>query len=258
MYIRKRQSKSPLAKVKSIAALVAVTCSASFVTHAQEVEEAERSQIEVIKGQTDVAVKQPAPSVDVKQKDPQVDVAVGQPEVDINYEDPEVTVQQQKPEISIVQAEPQVEVNAAKPKVKVNQAEPEITIESSEPEINIVRRDERGEIREDSDKAMVAHMTIGELEEDQVLSPQGEEVAAIEEVVMQTQNNQLFLVVESGGMMGLGEKKSVVPLDAVALEDGDLLLTSNKDIQQFPEYVESRYSPVSQKQETIEAILAKK
>jgi sporulation protein YlmC with PRC-barrel domain len=255
MYIRARQFKSPLAKVTSVAALVAATCSASFFTQAQESDEAERSQIEVIKGQTDVAVKHPAPSVDVQQKDPQVDVAVGKPEVDINYEDPEVTVQQQKPEVSIVQAEPQVEVNSAKPKVKVNQAEPEITIESSEPEINIVRRDERGEIREDSDKAMVAHMTIDELEDNQVFNGKGEEVAAIEEVVMQTQDNQLFLVVESGGMMGLGEKKNVVPLEAVTLEDGDLLLTSNKDIQQFPEYVESRYSTVTEKQETIETIL---
>ena len=137
----------------------------------------------------------------------------------------------------------------------VNQAEPEITIESSEPEINIVRRDASGDIREDSDKAMVAHMT-NELEDNDVVNTRGEEVASIEEVVMQKQSNDVYLVVESGGMMGLGEKKNVIPLDEVKLEEGNLLLSSSREIQQFPEYVESRYSSISEKQQTLENILS--
>lgn len=254
MDIRKRQKNASLLKKSSIAAVVALGLSSGV--SAQELDEAERSQIEVIKGQTDVDVKQPAPSVDVKQEDPQVDVAVGKPEVDIDYQDPEISVKQQEPEVNVVQAEPQIKVNAAKPKVTVNQAEPEITIESSEPEINIVRRDASGDIREDSDKAMVAHMTINELEDNDVVNTRGEEVASIEEVVMQKQSNDVYLVVESGGMMGLGEKKNVIPLDEVKLEDGNLLLSSNREIQQFPEYVESRYSSISEKQQTLENILS--
>ena len=42
----------------------------------------------------------------------------------------------------------------------------------------------------------------------------------------------------------------------VKLEDGNLLLSSNREIQQFPEYVESRYSSISEKQQTLENILS--
>ncbi len=60
MNIRKRQKNASLLKKSSIAAVVALGLSSGV--SAQELDEAERSQIEVIKGQTDVDVKQPAPS----------------------------------------------------------------------------------------------------------------------------------------------------------------------------------------------------
>ena len=258
MDIRNRHGKSNFLKPTMLASVVAFAVGGSvFSASAQQTTDAAtNSEIEVIKGKTDVEVTQPAPSVQVDQKDPKVDVEVGQAEVNVEYQDPEINIQQQQPEIEFVQAEPQVNINSAEPKVTVNQAEPEIIVEKSEPEINIVRRDENGDIRKDSDAAYVKHLTVHQLEEKDVMSANGEEIGSIEEVVQSSQSNELSLIVESGGVMGVGSRKSVLPLSEVSLEEGDIVWGSERDVEQLPEYSEARFVSIQQKNQTIEDFLS--
>ena len=147
-------------------------------------------------------------------------------------------------------------METAEPQVTVNQAEPEIVIEKSEPEINIVRRDENGDIRKDSDAAYVKHLTVQELEDKDIVGPNGEEVGSIEEVVKSNQNEELALVVESGGVMGVGSRKSVLPLSEVSLENDEIVWSSEKKVEQLPEYSDSQFVSIQQKGQTIEDFLS--
>ena len=252
-----RNRQSIFSKPTVIASVIALTLGGSvFYVSAQEYNEATNSEIEVVKGKTDVEVTQPAPSVDVNQKDPEVDVAVGQAKVDVEYQDPEIRIQQQQPEVEVVQAEPQINVETAEPQVTVNQAEPEIIIEKSEPDINIVRRDENGDIRRDSDAAYVKHLTVQELEDKDVMAPNGEELASIDQVVKSNRSDELALVIESGGVMGVGSRKSVLPLSEVSLENDEIVWSSEKKVEQLPEYSDSQFVSIQQKGQTIEDFLS--
>lgn len=218
----------------------------------------EKAQVEVVKGETDVKVKQPAPSVDIDQKDAKVDVKVGEPEVDIQYEKPDVNIQQPEPKVDVEQAQPEVIVNTAEPEVTVNKAEPNIEIQKSEPEIKIVRKDASGKLRDNSDIATITQLSIGDLEEKVIKNSAGEEVGEISQVVMNKNTQQLALVIEAGGFFGLGSSTVAMPLDEVRLEGNDLIWNENTDVEQLPEYTQSGFAVISEKQKQIKDIVQSK
>ncbi|QJR81631.1 PRC-barrel domain-containing protein [Alteromonas pelagimontana] len=254
MKINTQHNTLPILKRRFTACAIAIAMGSGVasVSAQQSSEKPEKAEVEVIRGQTDVQVKQPAPSVDINQKDAKVDVAVGKAKVDVEYKEPEISIKQQEPDVEIAQAEPEVIINSAEPNVKVNKAEPEVSIEKSEPEINIVREDQKGNLRKDSDIAYVNQLKIAELEGKDLINSQGEDVGEISEVVQNNQDKQLSLVIESGGIMGVGESKSVLPLDEVTLENNKIVWDKNKDPEQLPEFNESQYVALNQKEKTVE------
>ncbi|MCW8092330.1 PRC-barrel domain-containing protein [Alteromonas sp. ASW11-130] len=222
---------------------------------AQDNIEPENAQVEVIKGKTDVKVKQPAPEVDVAQKEPEVDVEVGEATVDVAYQEPEIDIEQQEPEVNVVQAEPEIVVKSAEPEVTFNKAEPEIHIEKSEPEIAVVRKDEEGELREDSDIASINHLTIEELEGRDVVNANGEEVGSIAQVV-KSNNGDVSLVIESGGVLGLGSEKSVLSVNEVELQSEEIVWNTNNSAENLPQYNESNFVELTRKEQRVEDLIS--
>lgn len=241
------QSKSNLAVAITFALGIAFPLSGV----AQEKSEPENAQVEVIKGKTDVKVKQPAPKVEVAQKEPEVDVQVGEATVDVAYDEPEINIEQQEPEVNVVQAEPQIEIKAAEPEVTFNKAEPEIHIEKSEPEIAVVRKDEKGNLREDSDIASINHLTINELEGREIVNAKGDEVGSISKVVKSKQGD-VSLVVESGGVLGIGSEKSVLAVDKVSLENEEVVWNTDQEADSLPKFDENKFVELSQKDQRVE------
>ena len=58
-----------------------------------------------------------------------------------------------------------------------------------------------------------------------VQNPQGEKLGEISEVLVDVQDGQLgYAIVSSGGVLGMGEQKYIVPFRALQLGEGDTLL----------------------------------
>jgi putative membrane protein len=83
----------------------------------------------------------------------------------------------------------------------------------------------------------------------QVVNTNGEEVAEIEDLVMD-QNQDLYAVLSVGGFLGIGEKRVAVPLEDLQLsEDQVYLMTAatEEQLEQMPEYDEQQFQPYAQR-----------
>lgn len=253
MKLKTSQYRHPEFKAHALAGLF--TASLMSATAIAIPQEADSAEVEVVKGETDVKVKQPAPSVDIDQKEAKVDVNVGKAEVDVEYEKPDINIKQEKPQVDVEQAEPQIEVKAAKPEVTVNKAKPEINIQKSEPDIKIVRKDKDGQLRDGSDIASITQLTIAELESKTVKNAMGDDVGDISKVVMDNDTRKMSLVLEAGGFFGFGSKKVALPLEEVRLQGNNLIWNENTDSDNLPEYSESGYTTLSKKDKQIKDIV---
>jgi hypothetical protein len=90
------------------------------------------------------------------------------------------------------------------------------------------------------DSAMDSLDTLGEEEivGKTVVNQQGEEIGAIEEVVMDTTSQQQLAVIDVGGFLGIGEKSVAVAFDQLQLsEDGRVKSDLTREtLQSQPEY----------------------
>jgi putative membrane protein len=83
----------------------------------------------------------------------------------------------------------------------------------------------------------------------EVVNTKGEDVAEIEDVVMD-QSGKQYAVLSVGGFLGIGEKKVAIPLDELQLgKDKAYLMTAETEdqLKQMPEYDENQYQPYAQK-----------
>jgi putative membrane protein len=83
----------------------------------------------------------------------------------------------------------------------------------------------------------------------EVVNSKGEDVAEIDDVVMD-QSGKQYAVLSVGGFLGIGEKKVAVPLDELQLgKDKAYLMTAETEdqLKQMPAYDEKQYQPYAQK-----------
>ncbi|WP_218353363.1 PRC-barrel domain-containing protein [Alteromonas lipotrueiana] len=255
MKLRNSQRRRPVFKAHALTLASLFTASVVSASAFAIPQESDNAKVEVMKGETDVKVKQPAPSVDIDQKDAQVDVNVGKATVDVEYEKPDINIDQQKPQVDIEQAEAEVVVNSAEPEVTVNKAEPNIDIQTSEPEIKIVRKNKDGQLRDGSDIAAISQLTIRELESKTVKNAMGDDVGDISKVVMNKDTRKMSLVLEAGGFFGFGGSKVALPLEEVKLEGNNLVWNENTSVEKLPKYTEAGYTTLSEKNKQIKELV---
>lgn len=81
---------------------------------------------------------------------------------------------------------------------------------------------------------------VNDLEDKAVVNGRGETIGKVDEVRMGA-DNKVYLIVEHGGFLGLGEKKAALPADQVVMR-GDRLVAetlTEEQIKAFPEFKES-------------------
>lgn len=98
-------------------------------------------------------------------------------------------------------------------------------------------------------------MSVKEITDAEVINSRGEEIGSVRSVVRDDASGKLSLVVESGGVLGLGANSILVDLAEVSqMSDNQLLwdtMLSRDDIAEIPEFDDSHYTEVSELDSTL-------
>lgn len=93
--------------------------------------------------------------------------------------------------------------------------------------------------------AGVYDKTPEELHRMDVLGTTGGEVGTLKDVVAKRDGGEICAVISVGGILGVGAKEIIVPLDELRLGGGDLhILATKEDLMSRELYVAGRYSEV--------------
>jgi sporulation protein YlmC with PRC-barrel domain len=224
----------------------------------------------------DVNVAMAQPQVQVSQPRPQVQVQQPQqqPQVQVEPSQPRVLVQRQAGEQAQVQVQraegqPQVRYERAEPRVIVNQAEgqPNVRIERQQQaqatqqqrpaqmnqqqtaQGSVYSAEQRRTIRErlnagdvEATGAIDANVqtrpiAISDIEDTNVVNARGEELGEVDRVIVTPQGRQ-FLVVGSGGFLGIGRDRVAFPLERFWLRGDRLVIrgVTEQDIEAMDDY----------------------
>jgi putative membrane protein len=91
-------------------------------------------------------------------------------------------------------------------------------------------------------------ISIEEVLGSRVVNQAGEEVATIDDLVID-QSGQQYAVLSVGGFLGIGDKKVAVPLDELQLSEDEVYLmtaATEEQLEQMPEYDEEQFQPYAQ------------
>lgn len=98
-------------------------------------------------------------------------------------------------------------------------------------------------------------MSVEEITDAEVVNSRGEEIGSVRSVVRDDASGNLSLVVESGGVLGLGANSILVDLAEVSqMADKQLLwdtMLSRDDIAEMPEFDETQYTEISELDSTL-------
>ena len=92
-------------------------------------------------------------------------------------------------------------------------------------------------------------VSIDEVLGSRVVNANGEEVAEIEDLVVD-QNQAQYAILSVGGFLGIGEKKVAVPLEDLQLGEDEVYLmtaTTEEQLEEMPEYDEEQFQPYAQR-----------
>src|SRR5690606_22438547 len=98
-------------------------------------------------------------------------------------------------------------------------------------------------------------MSVEDVTKADVVNSRGEEIGSVSKVVRDNDTGDLSLVVESGGVLGIGATTILVNLDEVSqMSDNQLLwdtMLSRDDIAEMPDFDDSQYTEVSEADSTL-------
>jgi sporulation protein YlmC with PRC-barrel domain len=171
-----------------------------------------------------------------------------------------VQVQQQEPEVTVSQPAPQVIVEQPTPKVIVKQPDPNVTVQQHKPDVIvkqpgqpevIVKQTEQPDVKiieETGASSALANqlykMEVGDVVGQDIVTADGETIGEIEQVVLHSGDEQLYVVVPVGGFLGIGEKDVVVPFSELELRNDQITIMtakSEEQLKQQPDYDPKEY-----------------
>jgi sporulation protein YlmC with PRC-barrel domain len=90
---------------------------------------------------------------------------------------------------------------------------------------------------------LLSALTPQNLEKMEVIDASGEKIGRVEDVVRSREDGFIYVVVSSGGLLGIGAKAIAVPLESLRVQ-GDALriATTADDLRSRPEYEEDQYA----------------
>lgn len=235
-----------------------------------------RPRITVRQAPPRVTIEQPQPEIIVRMPPPDVNVAQAQPQVSVRQPQPRVNVLRERGEQVSVdradrpivnferQGQPQVFFQQAEgqPKVRFEQMQSADLNDQNRGASNRQRTDETASLRQDQtqqDRSWIVEaqrrasdgdtmdanvatttrrMNIGDLSDMDVYNARGQKLGEIEQVVMNPDDNRRYIVLASGGFLGLFENEVALPLERVRYENGRLIIRglTEQDIEQMPDW----------------------
>lgn len=229
-----------------------------------------------------VTVRVPEPEVGVEQEDVKVSVTQYEPEISVEQAQPEIEIVQPQPNVILEEGEPDISLSQQDPTVRINEpdtaavdiqrTEPEIAIEEARPEVDVQRIGEadieyqaaepdvdvemQGQIQDQAmDQTSSQPSTTAGLVEGadseivvardvlgmSLTSIEGADFGDVEDIVYDA-NGQHYLVVTTGGFLGIGEERRLVPMNRVSYGEDALIVMSEGDL--MTGYDENRFTSV--------------
>jgi len=96
-----------------------------------------------------------------------------------------------------------------------------------------------------TDEAQTQRISVADLEGMDAVNLRGQQIGDVEGLVQSTVDNKLYVVIDHGGFLGLGEKRIALSLEGMQLQ-GDRLIVpgvSDEDIRAYPEFRASEQFP---------------
>jgi hypothetical protein len=237
-------------------------------------------QVDIQMAEPEVQVRTPQPEVQVSMPEPDVQIQPAQPQVQVQEGEPKVLLQesQQQAKIQVQMAEPEVRFEQAEEqaKVTVEQQEPQVNVQraqggeqgqqqrqqlaaggqqqaeqaeqkrvtdaegQSAPDEEVAATEQPPATGESPLAAMPASDVIGT----EVQNAEGETVAEIVDLVKEQGAEDLYAVLSVGGFLGIGDKKVVVPLEELDVDQQGEIIMANvteDQLRDMPEYNEEGY-----------------
>ncbi|MCQ0987732.1 PRC-barrel domain-containing protein [Jiella marina] len=92
-------------------------------------------------------------------------------------------------------------------------------------------------IEDDDAPVPQLNLMAGQVEDMDVIGPDGEEIGDIENILGNQDGNAQAITVDVGGFLGIGEKTVIIMIDDVSLDMGRLRTTMSKDeIESLPAF----------------------
>ncbi|SOD98019.1 PRC-barrel domain-containing protein [Caenispirillum bisanense] len=191
------------------------------------------------------------------QKDPGTEVKVDQGA-------PDVTVTQPAPTVTVVDPEPKVKVETPEPQVTVDQPKPEVEVEQGKPDVQVQQSDNADVIMKEKETTaqtqtgtqtepqsqQQAGMSAQELEAlvgKEIYDQEGNEAGEIAEVLPAQGSGSPQVVIERGGVLGIGEKQYVISADQLQMNGEQVQVPMSKQqISELPRYEGSQQEGQSQ------------
>jgi len=220
-----------------------------------------QAQVTVRQAQPEILVRQPQPTVTVDIPQPEIILRMPRPEVNVAQAQPQVEVRQAQPQVVVQpqQAQPNVQVQGAntQPNVQVQGADQQPVVRYERSEAKVVVNQPQGQpnvrVEHQADRAgapgtqqRVANqtgslnagaLTVARVNSLNLYSRENENLGDVERVV-QGQDGKQYLIIGSGGFLGLGEKRVAIPAERVAV-NGDRLVVqgiTNDQIKAMPTF----------------------
>ena len=236
-------------------------------------------EVQVRMPQPEVQVSMPEPDVQIQPAQPQVQVQEGEPKVllqesqqqakvqvemaepEVRFEQAEeqakVTVEQQEPQVNVQRGQggeqgqqPSQQLAAGRPaaggagRAGTEQAAQQKQVGAAEgqsaPDEEVAATEQPPATGESPLAAMPASDVIGT----EVQNAEGETVAEIVDLVKEQGAEDLYAVLSVGGFLGIGDKKVVVPLEELDVDqEGEIIMANvtEDQLRDMPEYNEEGY-----------------
>lgn len=232
-------------------------------------------QITVRQPAPTITIDQPQPEIVVRMPQPDVNVATQRPEVTFRMPQPRVSVNRQGEQRVLINPAEQPQVTferLGQPRLQIRQApgEPQIRYEQVEAGASSAARsaaasraEQTGSIPRGADRATdrswvseasrlsganepVARtpaatprqMSVSQLLDATIYNGRGQELGEIERIIINVADNKRFVVLTSGGFLGLFENEAALPIERIRFENDRLVIRglTEQDIEQMPDW----------------------
>lgn len=209
-------------------------------------------QVQVRQGEPTVSVEQGAPQVQVQEsEDANANVQVNQGQAVVRQQEgnaqPQVDLQQEEPSITYEAAEPNVVFEeTAEPEVRFTESgEPNIRVERMQGEQMQDRQSAAGDGRDPYaalrgtgqpfDTGAPQDYTVSDIIGQTVYGARNDELGTADRLV--TDGSRNYVVLAEGGFLGFGEREVALPLDRLAVVNGQMVAggLTDEDIEALPE-----------------------